>query len=45
MNFSTLNLWPGDLIFIPWLERSEFFSGKFVYKNNELVDHDVVFYG
>ncbi len=40
-----LNLWPGDLIFIPWLEQSEFFSGKFVYKNKELVEHDVVFYG
>lgn len=40
-----LNLWPGDLVFIPWLEQPEFFSGKFVYKNKELVEHDVVFYG
>lgn len=27
-----LNLWEGDTIFLPWLERPEFFSGKFVYK-------------
>jgi 8-oxo-dGTP diphosphatase len=40
-----LNLWPGDRIFIPWLERSEFFSAKFLYQDGELVEHDVVFYG
>ena len=40
-----LNLWPGDRIFIPWLDRSEFFSGKFVYRDGELIDHAVVFYG
>lgn len=40
-----LNLWSGDRIFIPWLDRPEFFSGKFIYQNKELVDHDVVFYG
>jgi 8-oxo-dGTP diphosphatase len=40
-----LYMWPGDRIFIPWLDRPEFFSGKFVYKDNQLVEHDVVFYG
>ena len=39
-----LNLWPGDRIFIPWLERNGFFSGKFVYKNKELTEHQVAFY-
>ena len=39
-----LNLWEGDLIFIPWLDQQGIFSGKFVYKNNRLVDHDACFY-
>lgn len=38
-----LNLWEGDLIFLPWLDQPGFFSAKFVYKNNHLVAHDVVF--
>jgi 8-oxo-dGTP diphosphatase len=40
----TLNLWEGDRIFLPWLERPEFFSGKFVYREEKLVSHSVVFY-
>ena len=39
-----LHLWPGDRIFIPWLDMPGFFSGKFIYKDGELVEHDVVFY-
>lgn len=39
-----LNLWEGDRIFLPWLERPGFFSGKFVYRDGKLVDHQVVFY-
>ena len=39
-----LELWEGDRIFIPWLERPGFFSGKFVYQAGKLVDHSVVFY-
>jgi len=39
-----LNLWEGDRIFIPWLDRPGFFSAKFTYKDNRLVDHSVVFY-
>ncbi len=39
-----LNLWAGDRIFLPWLERQGFFSGKFVYQNGTLVDHSAVFY-
>jgi 8-oxo-dGTP diphosphatase len=40
-----LNLWAGDRIFIPWLDRPEFFSGKFVYQNKDLIEHGVSFYG
>lgn len=39
-----LNLWPGDRIFLPWLDEDRFFSGRFDYVNGELRDHDVVFY-
>lgn len=40
----SLDLWEGDLIFLPWLARPGIFSGKFVYQDGELVDHRVVFY-
>jgi 8-oxo-dGTP diphosphatase len=39
-----LELWDGDQIFIPWLDRPEFFSGKFMYQNGSLVEHQVVFH-
>lgn len=39
-----LNLWPGDRIFLPWLDRPELFSAKFVYRDGQFVDHSVVFY-
>jgi len=39
-----LNLWPGDRIFIPWLEQDSFFSAKFVYIDNELETYEVEFY-
>jgi len=39
-----LNLWEGDRIFLPWLERPGFFSGKFAYKDGVLREHGVVFY-
>ena len=39
-----LNLWPGDRIFLPWLDRDAFFSGCFDYIDGQLIDHDVVFY-
>ena len=39
-----LNLWEGDRIFLPWLEQPGIFSGKFVYLDNRLVSHEVVFY-
>ncbi len=40
-----LNLWEGDRTFLKWLESDDgFFSGKFVYKNGALINHDVVFH-
>lgn len=39
-----LDLWEGDLIFLPWLERPGIFSGKFIYREGKLVEHNVVFY-
>lgn len=40
----SLNLWEGDRIFLKWLETGRFFSGKLVYEQGRLVDHQVVFY-
>jgi 8-oxo-dGTP diphosphatase len=39
-----LNLWAGDRIFLPWLERPGFFSGKFAYQNGELLEHSAEYY-
>jgi 8-oxo-dGTP diphosphatase len=40
-----LNLWAGDRIFLPLLERPGIFSGKFVYIDGNLIEHEVVSYG
>lgn len=39
-----LTLWDGDKIFLTWLDRPGFFSGKFVYESGKLLDHSVIFY-
>jgi 8-oxo-dGTP diphosphatase len=39
-----LNLWEGDRVFIPWLDKPGFFSAKFVYEDYQFVSYDVVFY-
>jgi len=39
-----LPLWEGDRIFLPWLNRDDFFSAKFIYQHGEYVSHEVVFY-
>ena len=41
---AALPLWEGDQIFLPWLERDRFFSGKFVYREGRLVSHESFFY-
>lgn len=39
-----LPLWPGDRVFIPWLDQDRFFSGRFFYADGDLIAHEVVFY-
>ncbi len=43
-NLFDLNLWEGDRIFLRWLAGDAFFSGRFVYVDGVLQEHDVVFY-
>ena len=39
-----LNLWESDHIFMPWLEKREFFSAKFNYEGDKMNGYEVVFY-
>lgn len=39
-----LDLWDGDRVFIPWLDREEFFSAKFEYENGRLRSYDASLY-
>ena len=39
-----LPLWPGDRIFLAWLQQPKFFSAKFHYENGQLQGHEVIFY-
>ncbi len=39
-----LPLWPGDRIFLAWLQQPQFFSAKFRYENGQLQGHEVIFY-
>jgi 8-oxo-dGTP diphosphatase len=39
-----LPLWEGDYIFLPWLDRPGFFSGKFCYSDGNLESHYVTFH-
>lgn len=39
-----LPLWEGDRIFLKWLDLPGVFSGKFDYKNGNLISHEVRFY-
>jgi 8-oxo-dGTP diphosphatase len=41
---TSLNLWEGDPIFLPWLDKPGIFSGKFIYKDGRLVSHEAVFH-
>lgn len=41
---TSINLWEGDKLFIPWLFEDKFFSAKFIYKNGKYFDHEVNFY-
>lgn len=39
-----LNLWPSDLVFLPWLEASKIFSARFQYHGDEMFGYEVSFY-
>ena len=41
---SDLRLWDGDKIFLKWLDEDRFFSAKFIYREGELQDYEVIFY-
>lgn len=39
-----LNLWEGDRLFIPWLQKPGFFSARLEYDGPKLVSHEVDWY-
>lgn len=39
-----LNLWESDHIFLPWIQAGKFFSAKFIYDGDKLINHEVAFY-
>jgi len=41
---TSLNLWPSDLIFLPWLDTGKIFSARFQYHGDEMFGHEVAFY-
>lgn len=41
---TSLNLWPSDRLFLPWIEENKFFSARFVYEGNEMKGYEVVFH-
>ncbi len=43
-DLTSLNLWPSDQIFLPWLKSEKIFSARFQYAGDEMLGHDVVFY-
>jgi len=40
----SLNLWPSDFIFFPWLKAGRIFSARFQYAGDQMLGHDVAFY-
>jgi len=40
----SLNLWEGDLLFLPLLDQPGLFSAKIVYRDGRLVSHSLIMY-
>ncbi|MEJ2288619.1 MAG: hypothetical protein P8Y02_08235 [Deinococcales bacterium] len=40
-----LPLWPGDRVFLPWLDRPTLFSATLRYQGGAYRGYEVVFYG
>jgi 8-oxo-dGTP diphosphatase len=41
---AALDLWEGDRVFLPWLDRPGVFSARFVYEEARFARHEVAFY-
>ena len=41
---TSLNLWESDQIFFPWIEDGKFFSARFEYNGDVMLNHDVIFH-
>jgi 8-oxo-dGTP diphosphatase len=41
---TSLNLWPSDQIFLPWLNTGKIFSARFQYHGEQMFGHEVAFY-
>ena len=39
-----LPLWPSDAIFLPWLEKDKFFSARFLYAGDSMLEYEVTFH-
>lgn len=39
-----LSLWEGDKYFLSLLYQGKFFTGKFIYKDNTLISHEIMTY-
>ncbi len=39
-----LSLWPSDAFFFRWMQQDRFFSAKFIYRGDEMFDHQVIFH-
>lgn len=39
-----LSLWESDHIFLPWIERTDFFSAKFEYVGDTMLGYEVMFH-
>lgn len=40
----SLNLWPGDRVFLPWMSESGFFSAIFTYRDGAFEGYEVLRY-
>lgn len=41
---TSLNLWESDHIFLPWIDRGDFFSARFEYEGDRMQGYEVTFH-
>jgi 8-oxo-dGTP diphosphatase len=39
-----LPFWPSDAVFLPWLKKDEFFSARFLYDGDSMLEYEVTFH-